>query len=372
MTLGGALLVTLVLGVFAFLLADAQREDRREVERRFLDIAQISAAVTNGIFEASLSGTRQQISLRLAGEEIETSALESLARRARLTYAVVLNARGRRLAETAQAPPVRERSDAVRTAIDANEPRMSDVIVRGPQSVIEWAIPYPASSGRRIYVQAIPTAAFAEFLATSLGRLPNFANAETAMVDSEGIVLGGSRLGTPVGTRHEDADLLEALATRDHGEYGDDRYFAAGSIDGSPFRIVLSTTDSRLYDTISGARRTIPWIIFAAFALAALAGLYLLRRASMAAAEIERRELNEKHAVEINDNIIQGLALAKYQLQAGEGAASAEQVSETLREAQRLVSSLLGEAEVRAGQLRRDRAAETTRPEVSAGDEQAT
>ena len=36
---------------------------------------------------------------------------------------------------------------------------------------------------------------------------------------------------------------------------------------------------------------------------------------------------------------------------------------ETLREAQRLVSGLLGDAEVQAGQLRREIAAETTRPE---------
>ena len=64
-------------------------------------------------------------------------------------------------------------------------------------------------------------------------------------------------------------------------------------------------------------------------------------------------------------NIIQGLALAKYQLQAGEGKASADQVAETLREAQRLVSNLLGDAEVQAGQLRREIAAETSRPEPS-------
>ena len=105
------------------------------------------------------------------------------------------------------------------------------------------------------------------------------------------------------------------------------------------------------------------WIIFAAFALALLAGLFLLHRVSATATELQKRELNERHAVEINDNIIQGLALAKYQLQVGEGEASAEQVSQTLREAQRLVSGLLGDAEVQAGQLRREIAAETNRPE---------
>jgi signal transduction histidine kinase len=168
-----------------------------------------------------------------------------------------------------------------------------------------------------------------------------------------------ARAGEPL----PDKGLLSALADGDRGEYGKDRYFASGAISGSPFRIVLDTSTSKLYDTIGGGRKTIPWLIFAAFALAALAGLFLLRRALTAAAELERKELNERHAVEINDNIIQGLALAKYQLEAGEGEASAAQVSETLREAQRLVSGLLGEAEVQAGQLRREMAAETSRPE---------
>ena len=212
-----------------------------------------------------------------------------------------------------------------------------------------------------IFVTGSPTKPFADFLAASLGELPDFANAETAMVDSNGIVLGGDNLSSPVGEKLDDPELLEALKEEAYGDYGDDRYFASSAIENSPFKLVLDASKDDLYESISG--RTVPWIIFAAFALALLGGLFLLRRSSIAAAELQRRELNERHAVEINDNIIQGLALAKYKLQAGEGEASADQVSETLREAQRLVSGLLGDAEVQAGQLRREIAAETSRPE---------
>ena len=181
------------------------------------------------------------------------------------------------------------------------------------------------------------------------------------MVDSNGIVLGGDNLSSPVGEKLDDPELLEALQGEVYGDYGDDRYFASSAITNTPFKIVLDADKSDLYESISG--RTVTWIIFAAFALALFGGLYFLQRALRANAELQRRELNERHAVEINDNIIQGLALAKYQLQAGEGKASADQVAETLREAQRLVSNLLGDAEVQAGQLRREIAAETSRPE---------
>jgi hypothetical protein len=232
------------------------------------------------------------------------------------------------------------------------------------KGVVEWAIPYQGEAGPRIYVTGSPASAFEDFLKRSLGDVHADGDPQTSMIDGNGVVLGGVNLSAEPGQKLPDADLLEAVKVGSHATYGDGRYFASGAIDGSPFLIVLDTTEDKLYDTIPSSRKTLPWVIFAAFALASFGGLFFLARALASAAELERKELNERHAVEINDNIIQGLALAKYQLQRGEDEASATQVSETLREAQRLVSGLLGEAEVQAGQLRREVAAETTRPET--------
>jgi hypothetical protein len=233
----------------------------------------------------------------------------------------------------------------------------------GEDATIEFAIPYQTPTGRRVFVTGSPIKPFADFLAASLGNLPSeFGDdAQTAMIDSNGVVLGGDNLSSPPGEMLDNPALLEALSTEAYGDYGDDRYFASSPITSSPFKIVLDTSKSALYESTSST--ALPWIIFVAFAIALFGGLFMLRRALATASELERRELNERHAVEINDNIIQGLALAKYKLQAGEGQASADQVSDTLREAQRLVSNLLGDAEVKAGQLRREIAAETARPE---------
>jgi hypothetical protein len=360
LTVGGALLAALILGVFAYLIADSQSQDKEDVEARFQDVAQVSAAVTNGIFRSAFQGTATQAAEKFSGP-VDQQALVEFAQQGQSQYVAVYDDKGRRLGATPGAPAP---GPAVDIAQKSGQPRLSDVMGTGKDATIEFAIPYETPTGRRIVVTGSPTKPFADFLATSLGNLPTeFDEAETAMVDSNGVVLGGANLSSPVGEKIDDTELLAALGSEEQGDYGDDRYFASSAIIGSPFKIVLDIDKSDLYENISD--RSVTWIILALFALALFGGIYFLRRALVTNAELERRELNERHAVEINDNIIQGLALAKYKLEAGEGQASADQVSDTLREAQRLVSNLLGDAEVQAGQLRREIAAETTGPEPS-------
>ena len=363
MTLGGALLLALVLGVFAYVILDSQANDRDDVENRFNDVADVSANVVNGIFELSLSSSAERAATRFGGPTVRPAVLEAFAAQSDLAYAAVYDGTGKRIAATSEAPAESVKIEVVDMAIDSGEPYFGNVVDRDGRKVIESAVPYPAASGERVYVSATKLDAFSQFLAGTFERLETFDGTESLMVDGNGVVLGGANLSTPVGETLEDDELIEKLGDEDAGEYGDSRYFASEPIVSSPLKVVLDTSQDDLYDEIGGSRKTVPWILFGAFALVALLGLYLLRRAATASAELAKRSLNERHAVEINDNIIQGLALAKYQLQAGEGEASAQQVSETLREAQRLVSNLLGEAEVQAGQLRREVAAETTRPE---------
>ena len=356
--------MALVLIVLAALLVDSQAQDREDVRKRFDTAAAVSASVTNGIFQSSLAAVTQQGAKQLGGPNVTDAQVEALAGQGQLVYAAVLDSRGRELASTGDAPD--KFGEAIDVVLETGKPRLSNAMPMGSKMLVEWAIPYEGAAGQRIYVQGIPASAFVDFLEGALGdlrQLPEFEDAETVMADGNGIVLGGAGPDTNVGKKLPDEDLLAALMEDAHGTYGDGRYFASGVIEGSPFKIVLNASESDLYASIPGSRKTLPWIIFAAFALTSIAGLLLLRRALGTAAELERRELNERHAVEINDNIIQGLALAKYQMQRGQEDAGATQLSDTLREAQRLVSGLLGDAEVQAGQLRRATPAETRGPD---------
>jgi len=104
---------------------------------------------------------------------------------------------------------------------------------------------------------------------------------------------------------------------------------------------------------------SVVWDIFAA----GVGVYYLSLRKSYAsvlrgAQMFEDMRARERHAVEINDNIVQGLTVAKYALEVGRDDQSRQAVEETLRKSQQLISELLGdEGEIAPGHLRRDRPA---------------
>jgi hypothetical protein len=126
--------------------------------------------------------------------------------------------------------------------------------------------------------------------------------------------------------------------------------------------VVLSTSKSKLYASVNGTERTIPWLIFAAFALVAAGGLFLFRRVLIANSQLQRAELSRVHALEINDNVVQRLVVAKFAFERGDTDTSRERLAETLRETQQLVTSLLEQKEIAPGVLRRAGPAPTERP----------
>lgn len=77
-----------------------------------------------------------------------------------------------------------------------------------------------------------------------------------------------------------------------------------------------------------------------------------LAEEALVAARVARHQ-----ARELNDNVVQGIVLAKYALERGDVATARAMVDSTLAEARRMIDDLLGEAEVEPGQLRREAAA---------------
>ena len=74
----------------------------------------------------------------------------------------------------------------------------------------------------------------------------------------------------------------------------------------------------------------------------------------------------QRQALEINDNVVQGLAVAKYALAAGDGPAAREAIDRTLVSARELMGDLLGEEGTRSrlgpGDLTRAKAATVLTP----------
>jgi hypothetical protein len=106
---------------------------------------------------------------------------------------------------------------------------------------------------------------------------------------------------------------------------------------------------------------------------AGVALFYLSLRGSYAsvlrgAQLFEDLKARERQALEINDNIVQGLSVAKYALDQGKDDTSRKAVEDTLKKARALITDLLGEegSEIelsKPGELRRQRPAT-----VSGGD----
>ena len=99
---------------------------------------------------------------------------------------------------------------------------------------------------------------------------------------------------------------------------------------------------------------------------AAVALYYLSLRGSYAsvlrgAQLFEDMKVRERQALEINDNIVQGLSVAKYALDQGEDEKSKKAVEETLKKARLIITELLGdegsEVALGPGELRRQRPA---------------
>jgi signal transduction histidine kinase len=117
-------------------------------------------------------------------------------------------------------------------------------------------------------------------------------------------------------------------------------------------------------------RQSWHWETAAWDVLTAGVGLYYLSlRGSYAsvlrgAQMFEDMKVRQRQALEINDNIVQGLTVAKYQLDAGQDRHSREAIEETLRKARGLITDLLGERDSETGlgpgDLRRSTSAAVT------------
>jgi len=110
-----------------------------------------------------------------------------------------------------------------------------------------------------------------------------------------------------------------------------------------------------LWDAVAGDGLGFVDYLTRVTAFATFGGLLglVVDRLSHVAAEVERRTLNEREALQLNNGIVQGLTLARYRLQQGDAPEAARAVDETLEHARALVSERLAEGVgVRPGQLR--------------------
>jgi signal transduction histidine kinase len=305
--------VVAVLVAFAVQLRATQTSSRERVISRYQERAQMLAALT----EAALAAAAPADAARRYGDRVDGATLDRAARQSGFSYAALLDGDGAVLAASRGVTgTVRTRlatGTAAQAALHGRGAALGDVEDGG---TVDVAAAFPTAHGRRVLVTGMPVASIGTFLGSYLRRVPT--RAGTAYVlDAHGAVVGARDAGQATGVPVGEADLARRV-TGDHGAYGHDRYYIAEPIVGTSWRVVLTSSSSSLFQSVSGARKWLPWGIFATLGLAALVVLALMRR--LLAANVRLRGTNQllRRANELarsNAELEQFASIASHDLQ---------------------------------------------------------
>ena len=255
-------------------LRATQSKGREQLLERFHDRASVVSALMQAVIASAASSTNRS---RYGTQQVDTATLDRTVAEGRLTYAVLLDRDGVIAQSSSLDAATRSRvlaSQGTRVTLGGARVWLSDV---EPGAVIELAVALDTPAGRRVLVSALPTTLFSAFLSSYLARVPGDEGA-AYMTDSRGVVVASRDGSGKVGEPLTEPGLLPSLRGGTSGEFSGDRVFTTAPVPSSAWKIVLTAPEPVLLDSVSGPREWLPWLIYAALGILALAFLALLRR----------------------------------------------------------------------------------------------
>jgi signal transduction histidine kinase len=330
-----ALVLTIALVVLGVSLHATQTRARQTLISRFQDRAQIVSALIQAevaSVPSSAAATPAYTSVKVNDRTLDRAAAES-----HLAFATILARNGQVLAHSSTMT-ASDLSQVLRSPafarVRAGAPvSLSDVLSGGSRatSVVDLVVPLHTQAGPRILVGGLPAPLLGVLFDTYLQRIPHTVGA-AYVLDSRGAMIADA---APPSASPGAAATQLPLTSLDHshsGPYGHGGYFVSAAIPGSTWRVVLTSTQSSLFSSVSGARKWLPWAIFIALGVLALGVLVLLRQLlasgvalSRANAELETsnarlQSTNEllRHAAELsrsNAELEQFASIASHDLQ---------------------------------------------------------
>jgi signal transduction histidine kinase len=281
--LGAASLVgIIVLIVLAVTLAETQRDARQTVEQRFAYGSGTAAALVQTVVSQAYRNNAAVAQSELRAPTLSSAMVRRVAARATADSVIVLDARGQRLAAfpaSATASPVT--GAHLRQAL-AGRPAISGALGHGGASVIEVAVPFDSSVGRRVLVVPTPLARVQEVLGPYLTSLPGLTGHRAFIIGPGGGVLADSRPQAPRDRALTDVLRSASAATQGSYDHGAGR-FSSSAIHATSWRLVDTASASALYAPVDGWPRWLPWIVLAALVPAVAFIIVLADRAGRGA-----------------------------------------------------------------------------------------
>jgi signal transduction histidine kinase len=305
-----AALLLALLATFAFALANSQSKADNDVKQRFRERAQVSAALTHALFATVSAESGPQNAKLYGGAHIATAALtKELARSGgRGGFLAVLDARGRLLGSSQNAPSnlsqlLGATAPELQAVLHGQPYALSNVIGAGtPSPTMQLLDPFATRYGPRVLVSGFAPPLIAAFISGYLAQVPNASGGHAYALDAHGVIIASTDRHQVPGAAASEPGLLAGLAHQREGSFGSGRYFASVPVRGSTWRVVLTAPTSKLFASVNGARKWVPWGLFIAFALAAVVAIAMLRGVlnSTARVAVANRQLgraNEQLAV---------------------------------------------------------------------------
>jgi signal transduction histidine kinase len=273
----GAVVVLALLTVFAIELSNTQSRSKQDVKSRVHERAVIAAALLESLFQYGqqqlpqyerLYGT-PTVSNRLLEQElpIEDSYQALLASDGHLIGAGgVLGARGGGVG--APTPAVLAVRSGAPYGVGNLEPY-------GRNGAIVYAVSFPTRYGTRVIVQGVSPSLLGFIITSDLFKIPGVRGAQNYLLDGNNAVLGTTN--PAVATDR----VLRPASTLGKGQY-----VTEVQLVNSHWRLILAAPSGPLFANVSGLNKWVPWAIFGAFALVALAALALGHRALRSTAQV--------------------------------------------------------------------------------------
>ena len=287
---GSALCVLALLSVFAIELANTQAKSKADVKGRVHDRAVLAAALINSLFASGQSSLAVD-ERKYGGSVISPDAMKADPQE--YTYLVLLDSAGNVIAQssgfTAQDLAAVRSSGAVQLARAGRLYGLGNITGSGATTAFDYAQALKTPLGERYLVSGFKlSAALTTFLTADLQKIPGVRGAHNYVIDGNNAVLASTNPSIAIGHVFK----KRGGESRPPASSGDinGHYYDEVALTNATWRLVLVAPDGPLFASVTGLRKWLPWLIFAAFALVALLSLLLGRRLMRSSDEI--REAN--------------------------------------------------------------------------------
>jgi signal transduction histidine kinase len=300
--------VLALLTVFAIELSNTQAKSRQDVISRVHERAVLAAALIDSLFQ-SVQQQVPQDTVKYGTRVVPDRLLDAQAQGS--NYIAVLDRSGKVIASSrgfnAQARADLAHSVAL-ALVRAGDPYgLGNVLPYGKGGVVNLATPFPTRYGTRTLVTGFSPQTLSLFLGGELRKIPGVRGADNYLLDARDTVLASTNSAIPAGYRFTSPAQVGALSHSSGDRNG--HYYEQTPLVNSSWRIVLAAPDGPLFASVSGFRKWLPWLIFAAFALVGIVALALGRRV------LQSAESNLRHANTRLESVNRELAVSNDELE---------------------------------------------------------